>query len=139
MALLRDRDVLARDARETRAGKIYGTLKKRKTQNTPGGQVVESLHLCQRRSGMEPSLHAEHEAFRQHFRTLTAQLQAIHAAWEETAQAHDPAHQAVLIQQEQALLTEGHALITPFQARMAEQHQRDGRVVGVEPCKKDPA
>jgi hypothetical protein len=86
---------------------------------------------------MEPFLHAEHEAFRQRFRTLTAQIQAIHTEWEETAQAHDHARQSALIQQEHALLTEVHALITAFQARVAERHQGDKSMVGVETPKKD--
>jgi hypothetical protein len=74
---------------------------------------------------MDPSLHAEHEAFRQRFRTLAAQVQAIHTEWEQATQAHDSERQSALIQQEHTLLTEVHALITAFQARIAERHPHD--------------
>jgi len=74
---------------------------------------------------MDSALHREHTAFRQRFRTLTAQIQALHTEWEATVQAQDLARQAALIQQEHALLTEVHTLLTAFQACVAERHHWD--------------
>jgi hypothetical protein len=88
---------------------------------------------------MDPAVHQEHAAFRQHFRTLTAQIQALHTEWEDTVQAHDLARQSALIHQEQALLTEVHALISAFQARMTERHDQDGSGGDAEAAKKDTA
>lgn len=88
---------------------------------------------------MNPAVHQEHAAFRQRFRTLTAQIQAIHTEWEDTVQAHDLARQSALIHQEHALLTEVHALLSTFQARMTERHHQDGSGVDAEAAKKDPA
>jgi hypothetical protein len=88
---------------------------------------------------MNSSVHAEHAAFRQRFRILTAQLQALHAEWEETVPAHDLARQSALIQHEHALLTEVHALLSAFQALRTERHHQDGSGVEVKTLKKDPA
>lgn len=81
---------------------------------------------------MDTSLHREHEAYRQRFRTLHAQIQALHAEWEARVQENDHARQADLINQEHALLTEVHTLIAAFQARVAERHQWEGRIVRAE-------
>jgi hypothetical protein len=75
---------------------------------------------------MDDTAHAAHAAFRQRFQALATQLRAIHTDWQEAVREHDRLRQSALITREGELLADVQAMITTWQALIAERHQGEG-------------
>ena len=71
---------------------------------------------------MDDTLQAARDAFRQRFQDLATQLREIHAQWQEAVRVHDRPRQSALITREGELLADVQAMITAYQALIAQRH-----------------